>query len=86
LVEQIKKLNKYKKLGEKNEETSRLKNINQRLLEQIRMLKEEESEKEDKNKVDKVDKEENSRLKMHNQSLLTQIKNIRVIRRRYKTS
>jgi hypothetical protein len=41
------------------------------------MLKEEESEKEDKNKVDKVDKEENSRLKIHNQNLLAQIKKIK---------
>jgi hypothetical protein len=66
-----------KKLSEKDEETSCLKNLNQRLLEQIRMLKEEESEKEDKNKVDKSDKEENSRLKVHNQSLLTQIKKLK---------
>ena len=41
------------------------------------MLKEEESEKEDKNKVDKSDKEENSCLKIHNQSLLTQIKKLK---------
>jgi hypothetical protein len=60
-----------KKLLEKNEENSHLKNINKKLLEQIRMLKEEESEKGDKNKVDKSDKEENSCLKVHNQSLLT---------------
>jgi hypothetical protein len=66
-----------KKLSEKDEETSHLKNLNQRLLEQIRMLKEEKSKKEDKNKVDKSDKEENSRLKVHNQSLLTQIKKIK---------
>jgi hypothetical protein len=41
------------------------------------MLKEEESGKEDKKKVDKVDKEENSCLKIHNQILLTQIKKIK---------
>jgi chromosome segregation ATPase len=65
---------KFKKhLSEQEEENVCLKNRNQRLLEQIRMLKEEESEKEDKNNVDKSDKEENSRLKVHNQSLLTQI-------------
>jgi hypothetical protein len=50
-----------------------LKKHNQRLLEQIKMLKEEESEKEDTNNVDKSDKEENSHVKVHNQSLLTQI-------------
>jgi hypothetical protein len=63
-----------KKLSEKDKETSHLKNLNQILLEEIRMLKEEESEKEDKNKVDKSDKEENSCLKIHNQSLLTQLR------------
>jgi hypothetical protein len=41
------------------------------------MLKEEECEKEDKNKVNKSDKEENSCLKLHNQSLLTHIKKLK---------
>ena len=41
------------------------------------MLKEEESEKENKNKIDKSDKEENWCLKVHNQSLLTQIKKLK---------
>jgi rubrerythrin len=66
-----------KKLSKKNEETSRLKSLNQRLLEQIKKLKEEESKKEDMNKVDKSDKEENSRLKNHNQNLLKQIKKLK---------
>jgi hypothetical protein len=66
-----------KSLLEKNEENSDLKNLNQRLLEQIRMLKEQEFEKEDNNKVDKLDKEENLHLKIHNQSLLTQIKKLK---------
>jgi hypothetical protein len=41
------------------------------------MLKIEESEKDDKNKVDKSDNKENLRLKVHNQSLLTQIKKLK---------
>jgi hypothetical protein len=64
-------------LSEKDEETSCLKNLNQILLEQIRMLKEEEAEKEGKNKANKSDKEENSGLKVHNQTLLTQIKKLK---------
>ena len=47
-----------KKLLEKDEESSHLKNPNQILFEQIKMLKEEKSKKEDKNKVEKSDKEE----------------------------
>jgi hypothetical protein len=46
-------------------------------LKQIRKLKEEEYEKEDKNKVDQSNKEKNSPLKVHNQSLLTQIKKLK---------
>jgi len=71
--------NRYlkKNLLETHEENSHLKNLNQRLLEQIRMLKIEESEKDDKNKVDKSNNKENLRLKVHNQSLLTQIKKLK---------
>jgi acetoin utilization deacetylase AcuC-like enzyme len=66
-----------KKFSEKDEETSRLKMLNQRLLEQIKKLKEEESKKEDMNNVNKSDKEENSCLKNHNQNLLRQIKKLK---------
>jgi hypothetical protein len=62
-----------KKLSKKDKETSHLNNLNQILLEQIKMLKE-EYENEDKNKVDKSNKEENSHLKIHNQRLLARIK------------
>jgi hypothetical protein len=54
-----------------------LKNLNQRLLEQIKKLKEGEAEKKDMNKVDKSSNEELTRLKNHNQNLLTQIKKLK---------
>jgi hypothetical protein len=66
-----------KKLLIKDEETLHLKNLNQRLMEQIIMFKEEKSKKEDKNKVNKSDKEEKSCLKNHNRSLLKKIKKLR---------
>jgi hypothetical protein len=67
-----------KKLSEKDEENSRLKNLNQRLLEQIKKLKNEKLENPDvKNKVDKVENEELLRLRNHNQNLLTQIKKLK---------
>jgi hypothetical protein len=67
-----------KKLSKKDEENSRLKNLNQRLLEQIKKLKNEKLENTDvKNKVDKVENEELTCLKNHNQNLLTQIKKLK---------
>jgi hypothetical protein len=62
-------------LLENSEENSRLKNLNQGLLEQIRKLK--EVEKRDKNRVDKSSNEEHACLKNHNQNLLTQIKKLK---------
>jgi predicted RNase H-like nuclease (RuvC/YqgF family) len=67
-----------KNYQKKDEDNSCLKNLNQRLLEQIRKLKDEKLESQDiKKKVDKSKKEELARLKNHNQNLLTQIKNLK---------
>jgi hypothetical protein len=67
------------KLTKKEEESSCLRNLNQKLLEQIKSLKDERRENlELKNKDDKSeDKEELLRLKRHNQDLLTQIKRLK---------
>jgi hypothetical protein len=67
------------KLTENEEEISCLRNLNQKLLEQIKSLKDERRENlESKNKDDKSeDKEELLRLKRHNQDLLTQIKRLK---------
>jgi hypothetical protein len=67
------------KLTEKEEESSCLRNLNQKLLEQIKSLKDERRENlESKNKDDKSeDKEELLRLRRHNQDLLTQIKKLK---------
>jgi hypothetical protein len=75
----LKQENQYlkKNLSEKNEENSRLKNLNQRLLEQIIKLKEEKLENPDIKDIDKSDNEQNSRLKNHNQNLHTQIKKLK---------
>jgi hypothetical protein len=51
--------NLEKNLSEKNEENSRLKNLNQGLLEQIRKLKEEKLENPDIKYINKSDNEEN---------------------------
>jgi hypothetical protein len=61
------------KLIEKEEESSCLRNLNQKLLEQIKTLKDERKENlESKNKDGKSeDKEELLRLRRHNQDLLT---------------
>ena len=69
--------NLEKNISEKNEENSRLRNLNQGLLEQIRKLKEEKLENPDIKDIDKSDNEENSRLKNHNQNLLMQIKKLK---------
>jgi hypothetical protein len=63
------------KSTEKEEEISCIRNLNQKLLEQIKILKDErnenlESEKDNRSK----NKEEVLRLRQHNQDLLTQIK------------
>jgi DNA repair exonuclease SbcCD ATPase subunit len=72
-----KKLNK--RLSEKDEENSHLRNLNQRLLEQIKRLKDEKPENQVlSNKVDNSENEvELSHLRVHNQSLLTQIKKLK---------
>ena len=64
-------------LLEKEEENSRLKNLNQGLLEQIGKLKEEKFENPDIKVIIKLDDEENSHLKNHNQNLLMQIKKLK---------
>ena len=66
-----------KNLLEKDEENSRLKNLNQGILEQIRKLKEEKLENPDIKDIDKSDNEENLHLKNHNQNLLTQTKKLK---------
>jgi hypothetical protein len=65
-----------KNLSEKNEENSRLNNLNQGLLEQIIKLKEEKLENLYIKDIDKSDNEENLCLKNHNQNLLMQIKKL----------
>jgi myosin heavy subunit len=65
-----------KKLSEKEEESSRLTILNQRLLEQIKGLKE-EAENQDTKKVEQSENEELACLKNHNQNLLTQIKKLK---------
>jgi CRISPR/Cas system CMR-associated protein Cmr5 small subunit len=65
-----------KKLSEKEEEGSRLMILNQRLLEQIKGLKE-KAENRDTKKVEQSENEELARLKNHNQNLLTQIKKLK---------
>jgi hypothetical protein len=73
-----KKIKISEEIIRKDEETSRLKNLNQILLEQIRKLKDEKLESQNiKNKVNKSENEELACLKNHNQNLLTQIKNIK---------
>jgi hypothetical protein len=68
-----------KKLSGNDEEASRLKNLNQKLLEQIKKMKDEKPE--NRNIINKVgkseDEEELSRLRVHNQNLLTQIKKLK---------
>jgi hypothetical protein len=65
-----------KKLSEKEEEISCLTILNQRLLEQIKGLKE-KAENRDTKKVEQSENEELARLKNHNQSLLMQIKKLK---------
>jgi hypothetical protein len=67
------------KLTEKEEESSCLRNLNKKLLEQIKILKDERKKNlESKNKFGiSEDEEENSRLRVHNQNLLTQIKKLK---------
>jgi hypothetical protein len=68
-----------KKLSGNDEEASRLKNLNQNLLEEIKKMKDEKPE--NRNIINKVskseDKEELSCLRVHNQDLLTQIKKLK---------
>jgi hypothetical protein len=66
-----------KKLSERDEETSHLNSLNERLLEQIRKMKVEGSKKEDMNKVNKSDNQELSGLKNHNKNLLMKIKKLK---------
>lgn len=62
-----------KKLSGKNEESSCLRNLNQRLLEEIKRGRDEKLENQGlKNKVDKLENDEEiSCLRDHNQSLLS---------------
>lgn len=70
-----KKLNKS--LSEKEEENLRLIDLNQRLLQQIRNLKDDRLKSQNiENKVDESKIKELLRLRNHNQSLLTQIKKL----------
>jgi hypothetical protein len=68
-----------KKLLGNDEEAYRLKNLNKKLLEQIKKMKDEKQE--NRNIINKVgkseDEEEISRLRVHNQNLLTQIKKLK---------
>ena len=67
-----------KHLSEKEEENLRLKNLNKKLLEQIRDLKNEKIKSQNsENKVDKSETKEVLRLRNHNQNLLTQIKKLK---------
>jgi hypothetical protein len=64
-----------KKSSEKDEETSRLKSLNQILLEKIRKLKEEGSEKEEK-----------SCLKIIIETFLRKLRSLKMIRSNWRTS
>ena len=66
-----------KKLSGKDEEASRLKNLNQKLFEEIKKMK--DVKPENRNIINKVGKSEDelSRLRVHNQNLLTQIKKLK---------
>jgi hypothetical protein len=66
-----------KKKKKINEENSRLKNLTQGLLEQIKTLKEEKLENIDNRDIDKSNNKENSPLKNHNRKLLMQIKKLK---------
>ena len=67
-----------KKLSGNDEEASRLKNLNQKLLEQIKKMKDEKPENRNIiNKVGKSEEEESSCLRNLNQKLIEQIKKMK---------